>query len=157
MKEVWKTIEEFHNYLISNFGRIKNKKGLILKQRKDNYGYWIINLYKNQKKRTKKIHILMYETYISKIPEGYIIHHKDNTKNNFLENIELMMINKHNKLHSNGESNPNSKLKEQDVIQIKILLKDGNLTQREIAKKFNINETNIYQIKKQKIWRHIVI
>ncbi|MBU0777904.1 HNH endonuclease, partial [Patescibacteria group bacterium] len=93
----------------SNFGRVKSFKkcrGIsvrMLKQIKNNYGYFYIDLYKNGKKNSKLIHVLMYETFIEEIPEGYIIHHKDLTKNNFLVNFELMEKKEHTRIHHKGK------------------------------------------------------
>lgn len=44
----------------------------------------------------------MYESFIEKIPEGFVVHHKDFTRNNYLENFELMEKSQHNRLHRTG-------------------------------------------------------
>lgn len=49
----------------------------------------------------------------------------------------------------------NSKLTEDDVKEIKLLLKEGNLKQKEIASKFNVKEAAISEIKQNKSWAHI--
>jgi len=54
-----------------------------------------------------------------------------------------------------GNNSPNHKLTEQQVIQIKILLKEGNLTQQEIADMFGVSSITISKIKTGKIWSHI--
>ena len=54
-----------------------------------------------------------------------------------------------------GENNPKSILKEQDVIEMWKDLDEGNLTQREIAKKFGVNQQHISNIKCGKNWKHI--
>lgn len=53
-----------------------------------------------------------------------------------------------------GSNNPRAKLTEKDVIEIKRLIKNG-VTNREIARKFNIGETTIAQIKTKKRWKHV--
>ena len=175
--EIWREIEGYDgDYFVSNYGRIRSLKSrieIILKQNK-NHGYSYINLYKNGKKKTKQIHILMFEHFIGEIPEGYIVHHKDFTKNNRLDNFQLMDKKEHNNLHMKGKkhpmygkfhsektkeliskNNPNSTLKEQDIIQIRKYLLDGILTQKEIGKLFGVNQTTISRIKSIKIWKHI--
>jgi len=59
--------------------------------------------------------------------------------------------------HSNtkGENNPNHKLTEEQVIQIKLLLKDGKLTHKEIADIFGVSRITISCIKNNKIWSYI--
>ncbi len=56
-----------------------------------------------------------------------------------------------------GENNPAHKLTEQDVIQIKLLLKEGKLSQRKIAKIFGVSQLIISKINTGKIWSHIKI
>jgi len=56
-----------------------------------------------------------------------------------------------------GENHPNHKLIEQDVIQIKLLLKEGILTQQEIADMFDVSVSTISMINTGKRWPHIKI
>jgi len=54
-----------------------------------------------------------------------------------------------------GENHPNSTLIEKNVIEIRKDLKEGILTQTEIAKKFGVSNTAISDIKNRKRWKHI--
>ena len=49
--EIWKTIPEFSHYEASNYGRIRNVSGHIMKQRlngtRENNKYWSVNLMKD--------------------------------------------------------------------------------------------------------------
>jgi hypothetical protein len=54
-----------------------------------------------------------------------------------------------------GEKHPNHKLTEQKVIQIKILLLEGNLTQQEIADMFGVSQLTISDINTGKTWKHV--
>jgi hypothetical protein len=76
---------------------VKNQKGWYLTTRiRDNNGIW----------RTKRIHRLVYETFVGDISKGYTIHHKDfNCQNNRLENLEILSTKEHTKKHR--EANPN--------------------------------------------------
>jgi len=110
-EEIWKEIENYNgDYLISNFGRVKSfikwngTDERILKQNTNNKGYFQVKLYKNGETENKSIHILMFESFIEKIPEGYIIHHKDFTKNNFLDNFEMITKFEHDNLHNKGKN-----------------------------------------------------
>ena len=55
MNEIWRKIEGFEKYEVSNLGRVrslnyrKTKETKILKLCKDKYGYMVVNLYKNKK------------------------------------------------------------------------------------------------------------
>ena len=55
-----------------------------------------------------------------------------------------------------GESNKNSILKTNQVVEIKKMLKAGHSV-LEISKKFNIQWTHVDSIKKEKLWKHITI
>jgi hypothetical protein len=48
-----------------------------------------------------------------------------------------------------------SKLTEEQVLEIKQLLKDKAMSQKDIAKKFNIGIKNLWKIKTGKSWKHI--
>lgn len=60
------------------------------------------------------------------------------------------------KISEKGKGNRhNCKLTEEQVIKIKLLLKEGILTQQEIADMFKVDRTTISCIKTGKIWSHI--
>lgn len=66
------------------------------------------------------------------------------------ETIEKM------KILSRGQNSPLTKLNNNDVYQIKVLLKD-NYKPKEIASMFDVNICVIYNIKQNKRWKHIDI
>lgn len=96
MEEIWKTIEGFEDYQISNFGRVKSlklKKEKILKHGFDRYGYAIFNLCKDGKCKTTYIHQLVAISFLNHIKCGYklVINHKDlNKLNNHIDNLEIV-------------------------------------------------------------------
>lgn len=49
------------------------------------------------------------------------------------------------------------RLKSEDIIIIKTLLVEGKLCQRVIAKMFNTTDTTIYDIKKNKVWKKVIV
>ena len=53
IEEIWKPIEGYENYYISNLGNVKNIKGKLLCLWKDNVGYLQVVLRKNKKKKHK--------------------------------------------------------------------------------------------------------
>lgn len=112
--ETWKTIEEYPDYQISNFGRIKSFKKTnvrILKQQSDRNDHLQFRFCKNNKYYAKYIHDLVYETfYNDKLELDECVHHKDeNKKNNYYENLEKIKNHKHNHFHKLGDKNPNFK------------------------------------------------
>ena len=175
MKEIWKKINGYDgDYQVSNLGRVKSFKGcrgikeIILQQLKNSDGYLYVELSKNGKPKSKKIHVLMFEVFNYKLKKGEVVHHKDRNKiNNSFDNFKMMTNGDHIRLHNTGENNPNygkdfsgengpnSKLKKDDVIEIRVDLNEGILTQREIGLKFGVHQITISQIKTGKTWKHI--
>ena len=120
--EIWKTIEDYEDYEVSNYGRVKSlnyrksKQEQILKQGTNKYGYQVVALYKDGKQKMFLVHRLVAMSFISN-PNNYEqVNHKDEVKtNNNVDNLEWCnckyninygsWIEKHSKLFS-GENNP---------------------------------------------------
>ena len=68
-------------------------------------GYYVIHS-REFGNRGKKLHRLIWEDFYGcKIPEGYVIHHKNNIKtDNCILNLQLMREYDHNSLHNKGEN-----------------------------------------------------
>lgn len=56
-----------------------------------------------------------------------------------------------------GSKNGRAKLDESQVMEIKHLLKDSDLTMVEIAKRYNVSKQIISRINNNKIWKHVII
>lgn len=79
MEEIWKIIEDYPEYEISNLGRVRHN-GKILKPSLDRYGYFRIRIGKD--KKTFSIHRLVAITFIPN-PDGLpVVNHKDCCKTN---------------------------------------------------------------------------
>lgn len=91
MKEEWRPAPGFEkNYLVSNFGAIKNiRSGRILAVSYSNCGYARLNLSVDGVAKRKSVHRLVAEAFIPKNGDGYQVNHIDgNKKNNNVENLE---------------------------------------------------------------------
>ena len=88
MCEEWKTINDYSNYSISNFGAIRNDKQLIMKLHPDKDGYLTICLTKDKKTKLFKHHQLLGIHFIPN-PENYkqIDHINCIKDDNRLENL----------------------------------------------------------------------
>lgn len=83
----FKEIPGYDNYLINKKGIIINKKTKGILAGSDRNGYRRVTL-KNQ---NKTVHILLYETFVGPIPEGYVIDHINGVKDdNRLENLRAV-------------------------------------------------------------------
>lgn len=117
-KEIWKDILGYEGlYQVSNFGRVKSLKfgkERILKLTKDKDGYLIVNLYKNNKSKTFKVHRLVAEAFIPNPDNLPQVNHKDEDKsNNIVSNLEWCDV-KYNQNYGTrnkriGKSNTNGK------------------------------------------------
>lgn len=86
----WEKVEGFENYSISEDGDVRNDTTMkLLKQHTNNKGYFMVNLWRNNKGYWKTVHRLLATTFIPK-PEGKdCINHIDgNKQNNRLNNLE---------------------------------------------------------------------
>lgn len=93
MKEIWKDIPNYERlYQVSNLGRIKSlyySKEKILTPKIDKDGYLLINLYKNHKCQTFKIHRIVAQVFLNNSNNLPQINHKDeNKQNNCVDNLE---------------------------------------------------------------------
>ena len=97
--EIWKDIPEYEGYYkVSNKGRVKsllyqnnvlNKKfprEKILKQKKDKYNSYRVELWKNGKNKTWLVHRLVGLAFLGTPKENMTINHKDGNRLN--NNIE---------------------------------------------------------------------
>lgn len=99
MEEIWKPIDQFPNYNVSNLGNIKNivtNKPLKLNC-KD--GYCNISLVNDEIKKTFKVHRLVALAFIENPENKSDVNHKDKNKlNNHILNLEWM-TRKENNIH----------------------------------------------------------
>ena len=184
-EEIWKIIEDFSDYMVSNMGEVKRiKSGLILKPGRNKDGYLRVDLYKNKKPEHKYIHHLVCGTFNNyKLKDDECVHHiNENKDNNNIDNLKKMSKFDHNSLHhkgsnhpmfgkkhseetiklmkektKKGENHPLSILTEKAVIKIWKFLNEGILSQRKIAKLFGVCHQQISNIKLGKTWKHIKI
>lgn len=169
MNEEWKTILNYPNYAVSNFGEVKvlNYRGTgkekILSQSISKFGYKRIMLSNGKTRKMFQTHRLV-ATYFVPNPNNYpIINHIDENKlNNVYTNLEWCTY-----LYNNNYGNRNrksSKSKEKPINQYDL---DGNLlatwsSALEIERVLHINHSNIAGCCKQRlktcggyIWQYV--
>ncbi len=122
-------------------------------------GYWAIDLCKDGKVNKYLLHRLMALTFLDNSESKPQVNHINGIKtDNRIENLEWNTRSENQK-HSIkiglrttiGEKNSQSKLTEQDVLDIRKSKEKGSI----LAKKFNISHPTICDIRKGRSWTHI--
>lgn len=90
MKQVWKTIEKYPNYEVSNYGKVRNKTtGRQLKAHPNSSGYLRVPLFKNGKSKQVFVHRLVAEAFIPNPHNKKQVNHiKKPITNNRVNNLE---------------------------------------------------------------------
>lgn len=151
MEEIWKDIEGFEElYQVSNLGRVKRvTTGRILKSRKDIDGYLYVNLCKNGKHKTHRIHRLVAQAFIPNPENKPQINHIDEIKtNNMVSNLEWMTA-KENSNHGTRNERSNRK---RSIPIISTNIKTGESQEfygtNECARRLGLNQPSITSVLK---------
>ena len=174
-EEIWKTITEFPDYMISNLSRVKRiapgpgtRAGKILHPAFENHGYLVVRLCRseggNRVAMRRYLHHLVAQAFIGPRPKGFCVNHKsgiktDNSPRN-LEYVTRAENGRHAFVHGLvaappvlfGEKHPNSKVVDKDVREIRF----SSESYRALAIKFGVSKTTVRCIKKRKTWIHIL-
>ncbi len=175
MEEIWKDIEGYKDlYQISNLGRVKTlplKKPLPkgdLYQTKERIrkldsrrGYPSTKLWRHNLYVHKSVHRLVAEAFVPNPNNLPWVHHMDSDKNNpHVSNLEWCTP-QQNILYSIeegsfpiGSRRYNSKLKEEDILDIYSLREAGN-TYKEISHRYQVTLQCIYNICAGITWKHL--
>jgi len=172
--EKWMPIEQFENYLISNFGRIKvlervivGRFGNIIKKKRfikqsENRGYLICRLLNKEGYKMFRVHRLVAFHFILNPENKPFVNHVDcNKKNNEVNNLEWCTHQEnvnHAKKHGRlmvGEEVISSKLTSQQVIHIRTEL--SNLTLKQVAEMYGISFQAVSLIRRGNSWSQLIL
>ena len=164
--ELWKIIEDYNNYEISNYGRVRSlnynrtNQVCIMINRKISSGYLAAHLSKKGVSKNKLINRLVAIAFIPNPENKPFVNHINGIKtDNRVENLEWNTA-KENTQHSfgtglqislKGEDHVRSKLTKVQVLEIR----KSNLKQIELAQLYGVHKVTICNIKKNRIWKHI--
>jgi hypothetical protein len=160
--EIWSKIKDYPNYEISNIGRVKSinyNKERILKLQNMN-GYDRVGLSVNGNVTLFLVHRLVAQAFIDNVHNYSFINHINGIKNdNQVENLEWCTSteNLNHALDNNlrvmpkGVNHHKSKLTEEQVLDIR----KSNLSQTELALKYNVKQPLISSIINKRKWKHL--
>lgn len=97
--EVWKQIDGYPNYVVSNLGNVKNtNKDKQLKPKTHRDGYMCVTLYSNGVRKMFQIHRLVSIAFLPNIENHPIVNHKNGIKDdNRVENLEWCTVSQNTK------------------------------------------------------------
>lgn len=129
MREEWRDITGYEGlYQVSNLGRVKSldrylpfsgtislRKGCLLKQSINKYGYERLGLYKNGKYKQHTVHRLVANTFIPNPDNLPCVNHKDENKlNNCVDNLEFCTV-----AYNNNYGTVKQRISEKNKISMK--------------------------------------
>ena len=184
MSEIWRKIPGYSNFEISNLGRVKSKKRVVLTSNGKRYpvrekilkGYfdksprgtgWVVGLTNDKGESIGEVIArLLLTTFVRPPREHEVARHlDDNKRNQSLDNLawgypkdNTADAFRNGKMDMNRGSRSNfSKLKEYQVLEIrqKYVFKSKEFGVVALGKEYNVDGTLISQIIRRNIWKHI--
>lgn len=165
---VWKEIEGYEGlYMITVLGDVYSlKRGIMLKKRLTFDGYIKATLSKNDKAKDFRVHRLVAEAFIPNPENKETVNHIDGDKtNNCVSNLEWATRSEQTQ-HSYdlglkkpmpGRNNPNAKLTDEQVREIRSLYVKGSKEFGTVAlgKKYDVHAGVIERVVKRKSYIHV--
>ena len=142
--EIWKTIENYPNYMVSNYGNImslnyrRTSKPHILKQGTNNDGYKLVCLHNENGNKMMTVHRIVAEAFIfNKFNYNEINHKNNNRSDNRVSNLEWIS-HKDNIKQRDLTYKPkiNNQITPNEVIKIRKEKENGNKI-KDIYKKYS--------------------
>lgn len=117
-------------------------------------GYMQVRLMIDGKRYHACAHRLIWQHLNGDIPEGYIVNHKNGVKHdNRPDNLELLTLSENAKhafrsglRDEHGENNPNAKLTNKDIVNIRGLYGCKKFTLTELGAQYNVSHQHISRI-----------
>lgn len=166
--EVWESLNDFPWLFISNHGRVYSSEyyDKSIRFRKTcvspNTGYCMLTINHKSRSYARSVHRLVAVHHVPNPLNKPFVNHKDGNKlNNHSVNLEWV-TRRENVDHAmelgllrSGEDNTVSKLKNDDVLKIRTLSKDGYSGQA-IAEMYGVNRSTVNRILSGERWKHVI-
>ena len=148
-------------YLVTEDGKIWSEHSKRFLSPCNNNGYQNVSI-GGGKKNKRFIHRIVAECYVEN-PNNYeqVNHIDNNRSNNHYSNLEWCTTQYNTEYKTRqgrcpkGEEHPRSKLTEIDVIEIRRLYTNTDLSQKKIGDMYGICQQVICEIINKKLWKHV--
>ena len=165
--EEWRPVVGFEKYEISSHGRVRSyvrpAKPRILRPWATCNGYQVVGFSSPNGYKKKALHQVVLEAFIGLKPDGMEACHNNGIRSdNRAENLrwDTRAGNFADKLahgtSNRGENHGMAKLRDRDVVIIKMLIRSGKPVPH-IASKFKVSKTTIKRIRRGFNWNHVRI
>ena len=163
MKERFRPIKSFPDYLVSSMGRVKSLKRTdvaFLTGRLDKDGYVLVDLRNENLRKTVRVHVLVAEAFVGPRTDGQLIlHWNDRKSDNRLSNLRYGSLSEnYNDRRRNGSCNSCHRNPATQIgirLAKKILSLRGDKTAVEISKEKKVSVNQVYRIWSDKHWKEI--
>jgi hypothetical protein len=176
-KEIFKVIENFPLYEVSDYGRVRSWNGYKTERRSSpkyltfgiqgkssNYRRPIVVLVANKKNSTRRVSRLVLEAFgVQRPTNKHVCAHNDgNPENNNINNLRWATLKENSEdsrkhgTRPRGSLNGSSKLTESDIPEI-IKLKKGGMSSYALAKQYKVCHTTILNVFNRKQWKHVKV
>lgn len=163
-----------HLYEVSDYGRVRSlprrvasalvnsrngyyvRRGGILRSAPDSSGHLIVVLCDDTRRKTVPVHRLVADAFLGPRPAGCDTHHLNGIKaDNRPENLAYVERSTHIAQHHQGTRTTSAKLTAAQVLEFRVLLAQGELSEHQIAAMYGVTQSNINSIKNGRTWRHL--
>lgn len=163
--EMPQPIPGFLGYFADTKGNIWSNKffsKLNKMKQQEQKGYRSVTLTHKNRKCKRFVHRLILKTFVGPCPKGMESRHEDGIRHhNNLSNLSWATLSQNQKdrvkhgTSNRGERCGTAKLTNLEVIEIKRLLEEDNMTQQHIADRYSVANSTICRINTGKNWRYI--